>query len=1017
MGPLEFIISSLGPFFRIAIFFTFTILGLTAASTFSDVLEEKFYTDGGLKRVSTTGYDSVHIVNIIISLFQVITCFYCGMKVVHVPHQPYKKDIPLTDKYIWDSHEAIFLLVAAGINSNVLVEKLFNNNLFETIYKDNPNGSFMTDEKFHSMIKYMFIVTRFFLLTLGVCFIGFNFFIKGRNRLLQDNPKGIEWGIHVIPSFLFLSHVYYSIVHFVELHPQSLIKYYNNEPPDVVNNRHLEFLLENIGDLFLSIIGLALVWVSDITSRNHLASTILFNTMIMGAYGTCVAVRNAYTIHYLHGDDNLYYVPIILYASAIVGVIVINSIKYNSIKSSLLDYIKTFYVAMGGNKAPEELLWKIGITMVIAGLFLAGISSQAQWFTFDIQPGSLPNQTFHVLNTTVSKLENFGDKVFGTIKKIDPCRWGHQDHDPSPNITTNITYNYNPFQQPPNIPSSSFDVQQYDISGMNCNCNNHVHGGSDCPCKYIDQIKDKNVTKARTKQSNVFESSELAKVHNQYTHFYQMENDTNFIDSIKECHAIECDIVLGVAIAAEVSLYAGDALSWIPFIGAAVDTAAWFAELGNRVGHNVVKYAIKAGRWLTGLGKKILFFKPLVLLLKDLAELKFIVSYHFSMDLLIVYVPLIITGFTGILIGFWRRENVHKAFQSFSIVVSFFVPIMILNFTMVGLMFMFPTIVEDICKEIPHFVMIVTPKEHIGFSLLRVSYIITAIGSFILVLSSLLDDAYIMRKKTFALREFFKHPFRKNNSTARTGVNVYDHIDSGWWQAFIISAPVIIMFYYAYVNDLQFLNYQYGPSGPLLKAVNAFHGHPTMLQESTHIDDWVNENSLCGLVGKAIESIIGFVINEVASITKEILSTLETFADSVLHFSDIITTFEDAGKKVLHIFDESWKFFEKTLVLIVPLFTTILILLVTFIIPRTTKEHKEEATRTIRQIILIGIYYNVALMVMMQQLFSTISNMNLHVFYFEFKAGPLMPLGMIATGLNALSLFSLYVENVYRTET
>jgi hypothetical protein len=104
-------------------------------------------------------------------------------------------------------------------------------------------------------------------------------------------------------------------------------------------------------------------------------------------------------------------------------------------------------------------------------------------------------------------------------------------------------------------------------------------------------------------------------------------------------------------------------------------------------------------------------------------------------------------------------------------------------------------------------------------------------------------------------------------------------------------------------------------------------------------------------------------------------------------------------------------------VLIVPLFTTILILLVTFIIPRTTKEHKEEATRTIRQIILIGIYYNVALMVMMQQLFSTISNMNLHVFYFEFKAGPLMPLGMIATGLNALSLFSLYVENVYRTET
>lgn len=1016
MNSIEFIIKSLSPYFRIVIFFTFTTLGLTAASTFGNVLEEKHYTDGGLKKISTEGYELIHIVNIVIALFQFLTCFYVGMKMVHVPHQPYKKDVSFIDKYIFDTHESVFLLIAAGINSNLLAENLLNNNLFQSIYKDSTDDAIMTDERFHITIKYFFIVVRFFLLTLGLCYITFNLVVKGNNRLLRDRPKGIEWAIHIIPSFLFASHIYYGIVHFVELHPQSLEKFYFDELPEVVRNRHLEFVLENVGDLFLSVVGFALVWIYDIGTRNHLASTILFNTIIMGCYGTCIAAKNAYSVHVLHGDDNLYYAPFILYAATIVGVIIINSIKYNSIKQSIIDYLKTFYIAMGGNIAPKELLWKIGITMVIAGMFLAGISTQAQWFTFDIKPGSLPNETYHVLDTTVDHLEGMGNKVFSTIKDLDPCRWGHSDHQPAATVKEEVSYNYDPFETPSGIDRTEFSIKNYDISEMNCECNDHVTNKEACPCKYINKIKDKNVTSSRSKQQDIFTSSEIGKVHNDYNNFADMVDTSNYVDSMKECHSVECDVVLGVAIAAEVSLYAGDALSWIPFLGGAIDTAAWFAEVGNRVGHNIVKYAIKAGRWLSGLAKKITYFEPLIFLLKDLSELKFKVSYHFNMDILLVYAPLILSGFSGILIGFWRRENVHKAFQSFSIVVSFFVPLMILNFTMVGLMYLFPLIVDGICKEIPSFVMVVTPTEHIGFTLLRSAYLVTSLGTFILVISSLLDDAYIMRKKAFSLRQFFKHPFKRNSQVSSTGFDIKDHIDSGWWQAFIISLPVFIIFAYAYRNDIKFLNYQYGPSGPLLKAVNAFHGHPNMLKESTHIDDWVNENSLCGIVGKAIDSIIGTIVSEVKDITTTVLESLETFADSIIHFSSIITNFEDEGKKIINVIDNAWGVAEKTLVLIVPVLSSIIFFAVASTLPRTDPDHKEEAVRTVEQLLLIGIYYNVALMVMMHQLFSTISNMNLHVFYFEFKAGPLMPLGFIATGLNALSLFALYVEKIYKTE-
>ena len=443
MGPLEFIISTLGPFFRMVIFFTFTVLGLTSASMFYTITDEKYYSynDGGLKTVFTGSYETVHVVSVIISILQTLTCFYCGMKVIHIPHEPYQKEIPLYDKYIWHSHEAIFLIVAAAINSNVLTERLFENKLFSTVYKDNTSDkNIMTDEDFHNIVKYFFIVSRFFLLALGGSFIIFNLFVKGRNRLFSDRPKGIEWAVHVLPSILFVTQIYYGLVHFTELYPQSLEKHFKTETPEVVKNRHLEFILENIGDLLLSVVGLFLVWFYDIGQRNHLASTILFNTVIMGFYGTCLAVRNAYSVHYLHGDDNLYWVPIMVYGAVVFGIVVVNSIRYNSIKSSILDYVNAFYAAAGGNKSPVTLLWRIGITLGIAAFFLAMISTQGQWFVFKVHAGTIPNKTFAIVNSTISDIEELGDKAFDALKKLDPCRWNNAK--PNPNINDDVSYDY-----------------------------------------------------------------------------------------------------------------------------------------------------------------------------------------------------------------------------------------------------------------------------------------------------------------------------------------------------------------------------------------------------------------------------------------------------------------------------------------------------------------------------------------------------------------------------------------------
>lgn len=1024
MGPLEFIISNLGPFFRMVIFFTFTVLGLTSASKLTDITNEKYYsyTDGGLKEIFTGSYELIHVTSVFITIFQTLTCFYCGMKVIHIPHEPYKKKVSLYDKYIWHSHEAIFLLVASGINSNVLAERLFDNKLFVTIYKDNTEeDNFMTDERFHNMVKYFFIVTRFFLLALGCSFILFNLIIKGNNRLLRDRPKGLEWAVHILPTFLFMTHIYYGVVHFAELYPESLKKQFKTETPDIVKNRHLEFVLENVGDVFLSFIGLILVWFYDIGQRNHLASTLLFNTVIMGFVGTCISMRNAYSVHYLHGDDNIYWIPLLIYSAVVTGVVAVNSIRFNSIRESLIDYAKTFYIAVGGNKSPEVILWRIGITLGIAAFFLALISTQGQWFTFDVKSGSVPNKTVHMVTTALSDIEELGEKTFGVLKKLDPCRW-NTGTGSNPNINDDISYNYPPeFGPRPDIPPSDFSLKNRDIQNMDCKCKSSS-SDKKCPCNYVNNIKD-HVSNKRQQQQDLAESSEIAQLHDQYTSFKEMNEDSNYLESMKHCHSLECDAVLGVATFAEATIIAQGLMSFFAPGAevAAADGFAWFSQMGNRVAHGIITFAKKSAKFLTGLVKKLGYLKPLITLLEEIAGYKFKTSFQFSMDLLLVYVPLIVNGFLCILIGFWRRENVHKMFQTYGVIVTFYVPLMVLNLSMVGLMYIFPVIVRDICKVIPREIMVVKPDEHVGFSLLRVSYIVSTAGAFVLLLSSLLDDAYYIRKKAKVLRNLVKGTFKRNpksnSGAAETGINIYDYIDNGWLQAFIISSPILILFSLSYHYDWKFINFRYGPSGPLLSVTNSFHGHTNLIRDVDHSKDWVDENSLCGLIGKAIEAAIGAVLTDIGQFIVNVGKKLETMIDGVLHFSAIISEFENEGRKVVHVIEDTWGILEKTLVLIVPLMVVVLLFLTTIFLPRVKKDERDEVQRTAKQLTLIGIYYNIALMVMIQQLFSTVSNLKLHVFYFEFHAGPLLPIGFIASGLNALSLFSLYVESIYRVET
>jgi hypothetical protein len=1006
-------------------FALFTFMGAMGTFILSDTYNEKHYSEAGLATVPTDGYGYVHIANSIITTTQVIACIMCALKVIHVPYtvdrgRPTRDT--WTDRYIWATHEAVFLLIAAGVNSNALAEKFFESNFFVSIYDDNDSSiNFIDNGQFHDILRQAMIYCRFSFCGMAWFFIIVNLFVTGKNMNWAQSPLHDVYELVSLAavSSVFVTQMVYSVDHIVELYPETLIaRYPSTDTPELIKERHLEFISENISELSLSLIGLIITWYSaeGTDQQNSLATTEVFNTFFLGFYGALHAVRSAFSVHFIEGDVNTAWVPLAVFivgASISMGT---RAISYRrDAKAIIAEQVVIFYRALGANYSPVSILWKLSLAGGIAALFVAGFSTQAQWFTFTFKAGSIPLGVSHLTGEIVAKVEEVGHSAFSMIGDLDPCKWTVGKHGDHINANVDYTDSTGPYNARYKTRPSSFALKDVDPSKLNCECKkNSAH----CSCDAINDIKQKIGDK--TKDKHDFSRENVEPEYASFNdNFKNWGDNSTYLASLKTCHSTECDIVLGVAIAAETAIFAADSLSFLPFVGEVVDTAAWFAQMGNRMAHNIITYSLKLAKLLQGFAKRLEHFKPLVKLLTDIEKTKFKESFRMSMDLLLVYLPLVVNGALCILIAFWRRENVHKMFQTYGVIVTFYIPLTILNATMYGLMLLFPYVIDDVVGEIPSSLFVVTATEHVGFTLLRKAYLMATIASFMLFVASLLDDAYYLRKKVGSLRNAIREIIRgKPVSTTAVGGLPYPTTthDNGWIQATTICMVIPVLFTLSYHYEYSFVDIRYGPAGPLLKLTNSFHAHTNMVQDTHAHSAFVDENSLCGLIGKVVGKAISAVITDLNAVVLDLGHRLGEFTESVVHFSSLISTFEKVGTSTINVLEGTWKIAEKTIVLLIPMAVSVLITATAFVLPHVSESAKDEIEKTVKQLTLLGIYYNISMMVMMQQLFSTISNLKLHVFYFRFEPGPLVAIGYIATALNALALFSLYVNKIYKAK-
>jgi hypothetical protein len=245
-------------------------------------------------------------------------------------------------------------------------------------------------------------------------------------------------------------------------------------------------------------------------------------------------------------------------------------------------------------------------------------------------------------------------------------------------------------------------------------------------------------------------------------------------------------------------------------------------------------------------------------------------------------------------------------------------------------------------------------------------------------------------------------------------------IDIDWCIGFLISlVPLILFTFLIFKNDLELINFNYGPTKRMLEIINGFKSHAHLTAHAHRSGDHVRD-SLCGLVGKIIEEITSFAVTEIESLVSQLAIKLEKFILSVKLFDDILDTVEDGGKVILNVFTVSWRIMEKLLVLIIPILNSVLFLIGAFVNgvksregDNDEKENLNLLSNTISRLICILAIYNIVSILMLEQLMGTIKNINLFIFYFEVDIGLMSSYSIISSGANLLGLGAIYVSTMY----
>lgn len=1026
---------------RLVLFFLAGSLGVVNLYNLERIFDNYYITEQGFEKMEDVPAFYLFVewsVFFMRTLFSFLVLF----RLIQVPTKaPNKEQQRIDDGYVWATFLAILLLSLGTNTDHNLGFETFMGSTNETAHHFGFN--FATNDT-HLAARVVSAVAKIVCILWGLISVITNTARPG--TFVFD--KGIPWHRWVI-GFLdcsvFLVGGAYTLYNIFVMHPGTLK---TNDPnvADFLGSWATEFYLYQSAELILSIIGVALTFYSYFmyeaksSDKTVIALSHGYRVFILGWYTSTSATWHAHALEvYQNGKTpgvTIFAITPFVYFLVVSLLTTIYRFSSTSIVRTLRDGANV--VALIGVRlfhlSGSVLFWRIGNALCIFAMIHLLILGFAEWVHITVSPGTIATNVEDVVFSVENTIVDAGEKAFTVLKDLDPCRWSMDDNQPSTQLNEDIAYSY---ELGGMSKTRSFNMRDRDAtaSKMKCQCKENAQG---CDCDFINRVNE-NITITHANKERFVSNSGLTEF-DSITELEKFESDSKYHEHLQKCHSIECDIVLGAAIAAETALLGSDFL-WIfgPAEGAVAD-AAWFAQQANRIGHNVIKYGMSLAKTLAGLLKRVSNMRPMIKTFQFLAKLETVIHFSPGVGQLLVALPVIILGLFSIMASLFKRENINSAIMEVALVTKLYIPAVMVAWSMAALVFVVPTLIERLIKSIPTSIITSTIKETQSLVIIRYVYIISATGATFIMLSSVLTGLIKLRKSGNRILKLFREPanafFRRNSQysqgvvgdnsevSSRAGQGaimswysrITSSIDQTWLQGFLVSSVVVILFIFSITNDHYLIRFHYGPTDMFIGTLSSLRAHATVHSHSADVAT-VSREGLCGLIGKGVKLAIKAAVEELEVIFSKVEEELGHFLGLIEEFLGLSDVFDNLGRISMEIFDSGWSIIEFTLAYSVPLFNTGLFLFVTFaktyFVKKGRKEDAEMLASFCTSLIETLLYYNIGMLVVVHQAYGILQTADFKIFYVGMEAGPLFSMAAASILLNALSLMGLYVSSIY----
>lgn len=604
-------------------------------------------------------------------------------------------------------------------------------------------------------------------------------------------------------------------------------------------------------------------------------------------------------------------------------------------------------------KIVPNIMYKAGSILSIISLIFLVSAFTYNWIDFEFKPAGLALEVAQAMDNADARIDNVVDSIYSVARILDPCT--------RKNAPTGVTYGGDTVVAAGDAASVDEQMRQAreDIKNNVASADNVcilsapdflVDTGLSPRCENLDtQLRDqRDALVAAQNEADSLQSP------------YGPEDEDNefFVD--EHCRSVQCSVLLATGIGAMV-------LSAIPFCGIAgfaAGTAGRAANVIYKIGRKIIKFAPKIKRKRNKIRKLANRIRKLSVVTKG--------KLHFTLRLSLVFIPVILGATITLCIlmfrrDIYRRDNKEGAYQrvrqidvegdftlksfklveklnrGLTMVLGIYLPLSLVNTAFYITLVVMPELFNALFNELPQVLVNIQMETEIGYTSLKLAYLVAAIGNGLIVASNLLylfDNSVIAiflwmwtrTKNVFRrFRKLYRESSTRRSVAAEKRLLEYDGgpittaADSrlrvtrnirGWsrwvrirllnlldvlgnwkslyFQPLFFSLPALYFVWRGIIVDEKYFIFAYKANSDTTAANDEIVEVVAQEDRSEAVNQEL-DNGLCGLVGQLAESILeaipgglSVVSDAVADFTNVLTGAFSAASDFVAELSDLV---------------------------------------------------------------------------------------------------------------------------------